>query len=184
MTFLVKLSISILVLCLWQIADGASTVGTSSGNGTSQYGTENAATVGATTVTLSDATDVGTRGQHNVYGGRVTGSPVKNTVFDDMRRKLKSKVHVKNPGPAKRKPHGGTAQNKLKECCQKLKRCKMGRRAWSILIVISTVLYAFFMTIIQPFSNEAETGIMLVLATLGSMHGIALLIAIIYCCVL
>ncbi|KJP88411.1 hypothetical protein AK88_01863 [Plasmodium fragile] len=178
--FLSAVTVALLGYSLWK----ASTLGTSSATVTSQFDTVDATRVGSTTVTLSDGTDVGKQGTRNVYDGQATGSPGKNRVFVDMRRKLKSKVHVKNPVPVKKKPQGGTAQNKLKECCQKLKRCKMGRKAWTILIVISTVLYAFFMTMIQPFSNETETGIMLVLSALGSMHGIALLIAIIYLCVL
>ncbi|KJP85004.1 hypothetical protein AK88_05359 [Plasmodium fragile] len=184
MTFLVKLSISILVLCLWQIADGASTLGTSSGNGTSPYDTVDASTVGTTTVSLSDGTDVGTRGTRNFYDGHATASPAKNTVFDDMRRNFKSKVKVQKPNHVKKSSQDITAGNNCRRGLKTLIRCKMGRKAWTILIVISTVLYAFFMTIIQPFSNEPQTGIILLLSTLGSIHGTALLIASMYLCVL
>ncbi|KJP84881.1 hypothetical protein AK88_05487 [Plasmodium fragile] len=166
----------------------ASTIGTSSGNGTSQYGTEVGATyasaVGTTSVSLSDRTDIAKRGERNFYGGRATGSPVKNTVFDDMRNKLKPKLHVQNRRPLKKKPQGGTAQNKLKECCQKLKRCKMGRRAWSILIVVATVLYSFFMPIFRESLPTTFFSISSVFSALTFLYGIPILIPIIYCCVL
>ncbi|KJP85318.1 hypothetical protein AK88_05051 [Plasmodium fragile] len=176
LAFVTLVTIALLGYSLWK----ASTIGTSSNNGTSQYGITDA----STTVSLSDATDVATRGQRNFYDGQSTGSPVKNRLFDDMRRKFKPKVHVKNPGSVKKKPQGATAQNKLKECCQKLKRFKMGRTAWSILIVLSTLLYSFFMSIIQSSMPSALSSLTDLLLALTAFSGIPILFIIMYLCVL
>ncbi|KJP88233.1 hypothetical protein AK88_02180 [Plasmodium fragile] len=161
----------------------ASTLGTSSTNGTSQYGITDA----STTVSLSDGTDVGTRGKRNFYGGRVTGSPVKNTLFDDMRRKFKPKVHVKNPGPVKKRPQVGTAKNKLKECCQKLKRCKMGRKAWLALILVLSVIYPLLLSDVGATMLPAMFYVMVGPFTFTQFmrrYGPSMLIPIIYSCVL
>ncbi|KJP86211.1 hypothetical protein AK88_04182 [Plasmodium fragile] len=162
----------------------ASTIGTSSGNGTSPYD----ATDKIATISLSDGTDVATRGQRNFYDGRATGSPVKKTLFHNICNKLKLKVHVKNPGPVKRKPQAGTAQNKLKELCQKLKSCKMGRRAWIKLIVVLSVLYPFLISSLgQTTLDAALKGIFMLNPTaLSFLPGLApfILFVIIYLCVL
>ncbi|KJP85184.1 hypothetical protein AK88_05178 [Plasmodium fragile] len=178
--FLSVVTVALLGYSLWK----ASTIGTSSTNGASHIDTIDGTTVGTPTVSLRDATDVWTRGTRNCYDGRATGSPVKNTVFDDMRRKFKPKVHVKNPVPVKKKPQGATAQNKLKECCQKLKRFKMGRTAWSILIVLSTLLYSFFMSIIHSSMLSSLSSLTDLLLSLTAFSGIPILCIIMYLCVL
>ncbi|KJP88327.1 hypothetical protein AK88_01943 [Plasmodium fragile] len=137
MMLLVKFSIFICALCFGQIADAANTLGTSLANGTSQYNTTDA----STTVSLSDGTDVGTRGKRNFYDVQSTSSPVQNTVFGNVCKGLKSKMQANRSRQTKNKPQGGTAKNKLKECCQKWTRCKMGRRAWFKLILVLSVLY-------------------------------------------
>ncbi|KJP84980.1 hypothetical protein AK88_05390 [Plasmodium fragile] len=167
----------------------ASTLGTSSGNGTSQYGTEvgttNASTVGTTTVSLSDGTDVGTRGTRNFYDGRATDIPVKNTVFDDMRRNFKSKVKVQKPNHVKKSSQDITAGNNCRRGLKTLIRCKMGRKTWSILIVVFTVLYSSFMSIMQQLMSWGfPTGIADFFSPIISMYGIPILIPIIYLCVL
>ncbi|KJP84829.1 hypothetical protein AK88_05541 [Plasmodium fragile] len=158
----------------------ASTLGTSWGNLTSHYDTTDA----ITTVSLSDGTDVGKRGQRNFYDGRVTGSPVKNTLFDDMRRKLKSNAKVKEPRPVKKKPQSRTAQNKLKQLCQKLKQCKMGRKAWLALILVLSVIYPFLMSLLSAMVSWSEYTIAQIFAFSPGTSGAFILIAIIYLCVL
>ncbi|KJP85616.1 hypothetical protein AK88_04729 [Plasmodium fragile] len=125
--FLSAVTVAVVSYSRWK----ASTLGTSSGNGTSQYGTVDASTVGTTTVSLSDATDVGKRGTRNFYGGRVMGSPAKNTVFHNMRRKLKTKVHVKNPRPVQRKSQALIYLGVLFWFCYSKKGRNILREAWT-----------------------------------------------------
>ncbi|KJP88331.1 hypothetical protein AK88_01947 [Plasmodium fragile] len=147
--------IGVIAFFLWK----ASTLGTSSGNVTSTYGTTDAittvsfsdgTTVGTTTVSLSDGTDVGKRGQRKFYDDTSTDNSVNNTMFDNMSSKLKPKVQVKEPRHVKTKPQGGTAKDKLKEYCQKLKRCKMGRKGWLGLILVVSVIYTFIQACSYP----------------------------------
>ncbi|KJP84929.1 hypothetical protein AK88_05438 [Plasmodium fragile] len=173
--FLTSVTVALLGYSLWK----ASTLGTSSGNGTSQFDTTDV----ITTVSLSDATDVGKRGQRNFYDSRATGRPT-TTVFDDMRKKFKPRIRVKNPRTIKSKPQVGTAKNKLKECCQKLKRCKMGRRAWLGLVVVATVLYPVLHSLVESSMIELfGTGTSAVGGTIA-ISVVPILIPIIYCCVL
>ncbi|KJP85109.1 hypothetical protein AK88_05261 [Plasmodium fragile] len=183
LAFVTLVIVALLGYSLWK----ASTLGTSSGNETSQIDTEDAATVGTTTVSLSGEPDIGKRGQRNFYDAYASGAP-KNRVFVDMLRKFKPRDKVNEPRPIKSKPQGATAQNKLKQLCQKLKQCKMGRRAWIKLIVVLSVLYSFCMSSAgQSTLNYALVGIFtLNLQALSYLAGLApfIVFTIIYLCVL
>ncbi|KJP84992.1 hypothetical protein AK88_05374 [Plasmodium fragile] len=175
--------IGVIAFFLWK----ASTLGTSSGDGTSQYGTVREITdgsaVGTTSVSLSDATDAGKRGKRNFYDGPATDRP-KGTLFDDMRRNLKCADKVKKPQHKKKTMQDITAANSCRRGVKKWTRCKMGRKAWLGLVVVSTVLYAFFMPIMQKLIVGQTTGIAYLFLALTNMYGIPILIVIVYCCVL
>ncbi|KJP84944.1 hypothetical protein AK88_05422 [Plasmodium fragile] len=165
----------------------ASTLGTSSANGTSQFDMVHGTTVGTTTVSLSDGTDVGKRGQRKFYEGCATGSPATNTMFDNMRRKLQSRDKVNKPQHKKKSVHDGTTGNSCRRGLKKCKRCKMWRRVWLGLIVVATVLYTFLISpaaqsIVQTslMSQGAQLGLWMLMGTYGAF----VLIVIVYCCVL
>ncbi|KJP86043.1 hypothetical protein AK88_04300 [Plasmodium fragile] len=63
------------------------------GNLTSHYDTTDV----ISTLSLSDRSDSAKLDPLNFYDCHFTGSPVKNTLFDDMHRNLKSNVKVKKP---------------------------------------------------------------------------------------
>ncbi|KJP84964.1 hypothetical protein AK88_05403 [Plasmodium fragile] len=169
----------------------ASTIGTSSGNGTSEYGTDvgtaAASTIATTSVSLSDATDVGKRGQRNFYDGQSTSRRMKNTVFDDMRRKLKSTDKVKKPQHKSKSSQDITAGDNCRRGLKKWTRCKMGRKAWLALILVLSVLYAFFMS---SLGQSVLSGIFRMIlgqaafATFMGTYGAFILIVIVYFCVL
>ncbi|KJP88227.1 hypothetical protein AK88_02174 [Plasmodium fragile] len=164
----------------------ASTLGTSSGDGTSQYGTDvgtaAASTIATTGVSLSDGTDAGKQGTRSFYDCHASGAP-KNRVFVDMLRKFKPRDKVKEPRPIKSKPQGGTAQNKLKELWQKLKRCKMGRKAWIKLILVATVLCPVLASVVQASAMALGVTAEPVVGVIA-MYGSPMLFALIYGCVL
>ncbi|KJP85125.1 hypothetical protein AK88_05250 [Plasmodium fragile] len=182
--FLTSVTVALLGYSLWK----ANTLGTSSGNVTSEYGTEvgtaAASTIATTTVSLSDATDVGKRGQRNFYDGQSTSRRMKNTVFGNVCKGLKSKMQANRSRQTKNKPQGGTAGSSCRRGLKKWTRCKMGKKAWSILIVVSTVLYSFLVPTMQDYMSYGSYTIADYFSGLASMHGIPMLIPIIYACVL
>ncbi|KJP87058.1 hypothetical protein AK88_03344 [Plasmodium fragile] len=162
----------------------ASTLGTSSANVTSQFDTVDATRVGSTTVTLSDGTDVGKRGQRNFYDGQSTGAP-KNRLFDSMCKNLKPGAPLKKPQHKNKTAPDITARNSCRRGLKKLTRCKMGRRAWLGLVVVSTVLYSSFISIMpHVMSIIMQEGQILNLSFWMGLYGGPILITVIYSCVL
>ncbi|KJP85119.1 hypothetical protein AK88_05244 [Plasmodium fragile] len=182
MTFLVKFSIFIMALCFGQSADCASTIGTSSNNGTSPYD----ATDAITAVSLSGEPDIGKRGQRNFYDGRATGRQ-KGTMFDDMRRKLKSRDKEKQAEHKKKTSQNITAGNNCRRGLKKLIRCKMGRRAWMKVIVVFSVVYSFLISpVAQSIVHASLMSSQAVLSfwPMMGIYGTSILIPVIYACVL
>ncbi|KJP87053.1 hypothetical protein AK88_03339 [Plasmodium fragile] len=106
-------------------------------------------------------------------------------MFDDMRRKLQSRNKINKPQRTKKSPQDITAGNNCRRGLKKLTRCKMGRKAWSILIVVSTVLYSFFMSLIGPSMSYVSSGPMqYLLMGLTGTYWTPILIPLIYLCVL
>ncbi|KJP85646.1 hypothetical protein AK88_04718 [Plasmodium fragile] len=109
---------------------------------------------------------------------------MKNTLFDDMSRKLQSRDKEKQAEHNKKSSQDITAANSCRRGFKKWKRCKMGRRAWIKLIVVATVLYSGLMSIMQQLIVESSSGISYFFWSLAGVYGTPILIPIIYACVL
>ncbi|KJP88405.1 hypothetical protein AK88_01857 [Plasmodium fragile] len=175
--FVASVIVAVLGYSLWK----ASTLGTSWGNLTSHYDTTDV----ISTLSLSDGPDSAKLDPLNFYDDHATGSPVKNSLFDDMHRNLKFKVKVKKPQHKKKTMQDITAGSSCRRSFKKWTRCKMGRRAWMKVIVVFSVLYTFF---ISPVAQAIYTSFFglspFISAAFMGSFGPLILIVIIYLFVL
>ncbi|KJP84998.1 hypothetical protein AK88_05368 [Plasmodium fragile] len=104
-------------------------------------------------------------------------------MFDNMRRKLQSRDKVNKPQNKQKESQDITAASSCRRGLKKWTRCKMGRRAWSILIVVATVLYPVLPSLVQASAMALGVTAEPVVSVIA-IYGSPMLCAIIYLCVL